>query len=282
MDSLWLAVTNLGRDEVFIAVLALYTLLVNPRGGRQLGIAFALSYLVNTALKFSLDLPRPFTTDPTVASEAARRTALGPGLPSGHTQMAATLWLGMAAQVRRGWFWGVAAFVVAIIAASRLLLHVHYPSDVIVALALGLGFALFAAARPFPEDALGRWLPPAALLLIAAFVPAGTPREVGTGLGLMAGFWAARPAFAPPRDWAGRLIVGVGGLVIVFAAYFALGALPQALKDLGLVRALRYGALVLVAVHVVPLVLRRWLPPVSPAAADPVGVPVAGTPSGVR
>ena len=44
---LWLAITNLGRDEVFIAVLALYTWLVGPQRARQLGVAFALSYLVN-------------------------------------------------------------------------------------------------------------------------------------------------------------------------------------------------------------------------------------------
>ncbi|MFC5848132.1 phosphatase PAP2 family protein [Deinococcus petrolearius] len=279
MDSLWLAVTNLGRDEVFIAVLALYTLLVNPRGGRHLGVAFALSYLVNSALKFGLDLPRPFTSDPSVASEAARRTALGPGLPSGHTQMAATLWLGMAAQVRRGWFWGVAGALVLLIGASRLLLHVHYPADVIVGLALGLGFALLAAAFPFPERGLGRFLPAGALLLIAALLPAGTPREYGTALGLLAGFWAARPTFAPPRDWAGRVIVGVLGLVIVFAAYFVLGALPQSVKDIGLVRALRYAALVLVTIQVVPLVLRRWLPPVPPV---PAVVPAPVTPSGLR
>ncbi|MFC6658941.1 hypothetical protein [Deinococcus multiflagellatus] len=33
MDSFWLMVTNLGRDEVFIVALALYTWLVRPSGG---------------------------------------------------------------------------------------------------------------------------------------------------------------------------------------------------------------------------------------------------------
>lgn len=266
METLWLTVTNLGRDEVFIIVLALFTWLVRPQGGRELGVAFALSYLLNSALKYGLDLPRPFTNDPALASEAAKATAGGPGLPSGHAQMSATLWLGIAAQLRSTGFTVFAVLLVALICASRLLLNVHYPSDIAVGLLLGVTFALLAARVHFPQAGVLRWGIPAALLVVAAFIPAGAPREFGTGLGLLAGFWAARPTFAPPRDWAGRLIVAALGLVMVFAVYFALGALPQDLKDMGVVRALRYAALVLVAAEGVPLALRRWLPAQASAA----------------
>lgn len=260
MEAFWLAVTNLGRDEVFIVVLALYTWLVNPWGGRNLGAAFALSYLVNSAVKFGLDLPRPFTHNPSLASEAARATALGPGLPSGHSQMAATLWGGIAAQVGGVRMWAVAVLLVGLIALSRLALHVHFPSDVLVGLLLGAVFAWLAVSGRFPQEGVARWLAPVLLLVLAAFLPAGTPREYGTALGLLAGFWFSQPKFVPPREWGGRVIVGLLGLVIVFAVYFALGALPQEVKDIGLVRALRYAVLVLVAVEGVPVVLRRWLP----------------------
>lgn len=260
MDSFWLAVTNLGRDEVFIVALALYTWLVNPTGGRNLGVAFALSYLVNTALKFGLDLPRPFTHTPGLASEAAQATAGGPGLPSGHAQMAATLWGGIAAQVGRSGVWAAALLLIALIALSRLTLHVHYPSDVLVGLLLGAAFAGLAAGGHFTQEGVWRGLIPLLLLGLAAFLPAGTPREYGTALGLLAGFWFARPDFRVPQSWGSRLTVGLLGLVIVFAVFFGLGALPQAVKDIGLVRALRYALLVLVATELVPLLLRRWLP----------------------
>ncbi|GGL99759.1 phosphatase PAP2 family protein [Deinococcus aerophilus] len=260
MESFWLAVTALGRDEVFIVVLALYTWLWNPGGGRRLGVVFALSYLVNSALKYGLNLGRPFTADPGLASEAARATAGGPGLPSGHAQMAATLWGGIAAQLRRPALWLVAGVIVALIAASRLALHVHYPSDVMVGLLLGVAFAVLAGRVAFAGTGTLRWAVPLGALVVAAFLPAGTPREYGAGLGLFAGFLFVRPDFLPPRDVAGRVIVGVLGLAVVFAVFFALGALPSAVKDLGLVRALRYAVLVLVAVEGVPLLLRRWLP----------------------
>ena len=260
MEAFWLTITNLGRDEVFIVVLALYTWLVRPRGGRDLGVAFALSYLVNTALKYGLDLPRPFTHDPTVASEAAKRTAGGSGLPSGHAQMAATLGAGIASQVGRTGTWVLALILIALIAASRLILHAHFPLDVFVALLIGAAFAWLAARGRFPQAGAMRWLLPLILLGAAAFLPTGTPREYGTGLGLLAGFWWARPNFTPPQDVAGRLSVGVVGLMIVFAVYFGLGALPQAVKDVSVVRVLRYALLVLVATEVVPALLRRWMP----------------------
>ncbi len=264
MESFWLAVTNLGRDEVFIVVLALYTWLWNPGGGRNLGVVFAGSYLVNSALKYGLNLPRPFANDPSLVSEAARATAGGPSLPSGHAQMSATLWAGIAAQVRRPGMWIAAVILIALIAGSRLALGVHTPLDVIVGLLLG-GIAAAVAGRvAFPDAGTWRWAVPVVALLIATFLPAGTPREFGTGLGLFAGFWYARPNFTPPRDLAGRLIVGVVGLLIVFVVFFGLGALPSTVKDIGLVRALRYAVLVVVAVEVVPAVLRRWLPRVTP------------------
>lgn len=260
METFWLAVTNLGRDEVFIVALALYTWLVSPRGGRDLGVAFALSYLVNTALKYGLNLPRPYQDGSAVASAAAQATGLGPGLPSGHTQMAATLWGGIAAQLGRRSAWLVALPLIALIAVSRLTLNVHYPSDVVAGLLLGAIFALMAARGYFVQWGVWRWAIPAIFLTLAAFLPAGTGREYGVALGLLAGFWFVRPDFTPPRDLAGRLTVGVLGLLLVFAVFFGLGALPDAVKDIPLVRALRYAALVWVAAEGVPLVLRRWLP----------------------
>ncbi|GHG05684.1 phosphatase PAP2 family protein [Deinococcus piscis] len=261
---LWLAITNLGRDEVFIAVLALYTWLISPQRARQLGVAFALSYLVNSALKYSLDLPRPFAADPAAAaSEAARATAGGPSFPSGHAQLGSTLWLGMAAQLRRPSFWVVAALLAGLIAYSRIALGVHYPADVLAGVGLGLGFAALAGTSRWalPTQSLWRWGVPAALLLACTLIPAGTPRELPAGLGMLAGFWALRPDYTPPRTWTGRAAVALLGLALVMGLYLALSALlPDSWKALAAVTALRYAALVLFAGVAVPRLLRRWLP----------------------
>ena len=263
-ESLWLAITLLGRDEVFIVVLALYSWLVNPEGMRRLGVAFSLSYLTNSALKYGLHLPRPFTHDPALASAAARATAGGPGLPSGHAQLSASLWLGMAWQLSelgrgRRWLWALSIVVVLLVSLSRLVLGVHYPSDVLIGLLIGVLFAWLAAAR-LAFLGWNIWLP---LLLLAgsAFLPATAPREFAVGLGLLAGFWLLRSEFAAPTTWAGRLGVALIGLALVFAVYFGLAAvLPHSIRESGLGRALRYALLVLMAGEGVPRLLKFWLP----------------------
>lgn len=265
-QTFWLMVTNLGRDEAFIVVLALYTWLVNPRGARQLGTVFALSYLLNSALKYGINAPRPFAADPTTASEAARASAGGPSFPSGHAQMSAALWGGIAAQLTRPAVTAVLAGLVALIAYSRLALHVHFPLDVLVGLALGLASAWLTGATwlRLPTGAALRWGIPAALLGLTLLLPTGLPREVSVGLGMLAGFWAMVPCYVPPHDWKGRLVVGGLGLVLVLGLYLALSVLlPESWKAIPLVAALRYTALVLFAGEGVPRLLRRWLPVVN-------------------
>lgn len=50
------------------------------------------------------------------------------------------------------------------------------------------------------------------------------------------------------------------GLALIFAVYLGLGAVLGGLGHSPLLRALRYAGVVLIALHGVPLLLRRWLP----------------------
>jgi membrane-associated phospholipid phosphatase len=270
-EAFWLAITTLGSDLVFIAVLALYGWLVRPGGIRVLGLAFALSYLVNTALKYGLNLPRPFTGNPDLAGAAAKATAGGPGLPSGHAQLSATLWVGVASQVQRRWVWFLAAALVALVSASRLVLNVHYPSDITVGLVLGVVFGWLAALSLSGRRALTpNWYVSAALLILACLLPARVPEEYSRGLGLLAGFWLAAPRYQAPASWPTRMGVALGGLVVVIGSYLALGALAHLLPEAvqGPARALRYFALVLIAVTGVPALFRTWMRPLAASEAS--------------
>ncbi|AZI41948.1 phosphatase PAP2 family protein [Deinococcus psychrotolerans] len=279
LESFWLLITALGNDLIFIAVLALYGWLVRPSGIRALGVAFALSYLTNSLLKYGLNLPRPFANDPSVASAAAQATAGGPGLPSGHAQMSAALWGGVAAQLRRPWVWAVCLLLVALIAASRLALHVHYPSDVLVGLLLGAIFAGLAGAGLTGRGLFAHtfWWP-LALLVVACLLPSSLPDEYSRGLGILAGFWFAAPRYLPPSCWVGRIGVAVIGLLTVLAVYLALGALAGLLPTVldGPARAIRYFALVWVAIGGVPQLLKIWLRPVEEQHSASQSLPPLG------
>jgi hypothetical protein len=257
-EAFWLAVTRLGSDFGYIVIVSLFVWLVNPRGGRQLGITFALSYLVNTALKFGLHEPRPYDLNPAVASAAAKATGTGPGLPSFHAQGSATVWGVMAAQVRSRAFWVVAAVVVLLVSLSRVVLGVHFVGDVLAGLGLGALFVLLGAAFRFPVlPGVTNLAVPLVALVAAAFVPSGLP-DYSSALGILAGFWLSRPDFDAPRSWAGRAVFVVVGFVVVFAVYFAFRVIPEDVRHLGFVNALRQGLLILTATDLVPRLLRRF------------------------
>lgn len=281
MESFWLFITNLGRDEVFIIALTLYTLLVYPHWGRQLGLIFTLSFLLNTALKYGLYVPRPFAEQPELVSAAAEATAGGPSMPSGHAQMGVTLWLGMAAQIQRPFWWGAFGVLALLIAWSRLVLQVHRPLEVGVGVVLGLGFVWLAWWLKGRADVLGSpklnvrywgWLP----LIVAGFIEtqglSDIPSEFIVGLSMLSGFWFARPNFEVPQTWQGRLIVGFVGVLIVLLVYFGLSAVSISLgrHQLPIDDTARYVLLVLTVFHVVPPVLRRWLPVSAPLATEAI------------
>lgn len=254
-EGFWLAVTNLGSDFAFIVLLSLYFWLVNPRGGRTVGIFFGASILVTDLLKYAMNAPRPFHLDPSLASQAAQRTAGGPGLPSGHVLVSTTIWGLAAAQLRSRGFWFFAALVIVLMALSRVVLGVHFPLDVLVGLLIGALLVVVALRLPLParDWPVWSWLVPVAALLAAALIPVHA-----TALGILAGFWLSKPDFSAPRQLLGRALFVVIGLTLVFAVYFAFRVLPEEVRHIGIVHALRYAALVLTATELVPRLLRRF------------------------
>ena len=108
-------------------------------------VALGQPYLTNS-IKDLLDRVRP-----TIDADAA---SLGPSFPSGHTAGAAACFAAIALVVGRGrsrrthaLLAGAAVCIAVSVAASRVLLGVHWLSDVIGGLALGWAwFALCAVA----------------------------------------------------------------------------------------------------------------------------------------
>ena len=257
----WLLITNLGSDLAYIATLVLYFWLGSPREARTLGLFFALSAFLNTVLKDSVREPRPFVQNPAIASEAAQKTAGGFAFPSGHAMVTATLWVLMALQKRSSVLWAVAIVLTLIVGFSRVILGVHYLSDVLVGFLLGVLLALLGAyLSPALErlnresfSSVSRWLPAALLGVGSVFVD----EEWGRSLGLGAGFWLAKADFEPPQSWPLRLLYAGLGLAVAVALYLASSAvLPTKFKRSGIGAFIRYTVLVLLIVEGVPRAFR--------------------------
>jgi undecaprenyl-diphosphatase len=146
-----LEITALGTGAVVmmvVAVAALFLFLTQHKYSALLLLASTLGGLVlNGVLKLGFNRPRPSLIVPAVHTVSS-------SFPSGHAMSAAIVYFTVAYLAARlhkrkwaRWLVMTAALVlVALIAFSRVYLGVHYPSDVIAGVAIGLGWAGFCMA----------------------------------------------------------------------------------------------------------------------------------------
>ncbi len=102
--------------------------------------------MLNRAIKLTVDRARPHLVDPVA-------TAAGKSFPSGHTQSALVgcgilvlVFLPVIDRRARPWLLAAAGLVVLLIGFSRIALGVHYFSDVIGAILIGLAWLLAMTA----------------------------------------------------------------------------------------------------------------------------------------
>ena len=145
LDTVMPLITALGDAGIFWMVMAAILLLFKPtrRVGLGMGIAMLMGLLLcNLALKPLCQRPRPYdyqyeTFGKLIPLIIERQHDFS--FPSGHT-IASFEAAGVIAMNNKKW--GIGALALAcLIAFSRLYLYVHYPTDVLVSVVLGLALA---------------------------------------------------------------------------------------------------------------------------------------------
>lgn len=146
LDKLMQVISYLGEETVFMVVaLILFWCVDKWKGYFILAVGF-LGTLLNQFLKLVFRVPRPWVKDPNFTIvESARSGATGYSFPSGHTQNAVGTFGGIARSTKRTWLRVVCIVLAVLIGLSRMYLGVHYPTDVGVAMVIGvvLIFALY-------------------------------------------------------------------------------------------------------------------------------------------
>ncbi|HEX9311106.1 MAG TPA: phosphatase PAP2 family protein [Gemmatimonadaceae bacterium] len=151
LDAIMVELTALGTAMVvltIVAVASLFLVLTQHKYSAILLLASTFGGIVlDGVLKLGFNRPRPaiFISDVRTFSSS---------FPSGHAMSAAIVYSTvayLAARLHRRrwarWLVMIAAFIlIALISISRLYLGVHYPSDVIAGLAIGLAWAGFCMA----------------------------------------------------------------------------------------------------------------------------------------
>jgi membrane-associated phospholipid phosphatase len=104
------------------------------------GISLATAFVITSGIKYSVRRPRPFTTYPNIITKKAKGG--GHSFPSGHTSSAFAAATSLSLAFPK-WYVIVPSYLYAsAVAYSRMYLGVHYPSDVIGGIVVGVGSSL--------------------------------------------------------------------------------------------------------------------------------------------
>lgn len=252
------AITSLGYEEFFVLLLPTLYWCFDQMIGLRIGMVLLIGTGINTLFKFLFHAPRPYWISDQVKAYSQESSF---GLPSGHAQIAASIWGWLAVEVKKRWFTIVAVVLIFLIGISRIYLGVHFLSDVIVGWTLGgvLVWAFAAWHKPVRDWLASRSFPAKLwlvlgstfvlmLLMLAAYWIAGSwemdtdwavragevnPYSLdgvftlgGTWMGMLGGFlWVTKRKghfLAGEGGWR-RLARFFAGMVGLFLLYFGLG-----------------------------------------------------------
>lgn len=135
----WLApiaegLSFLGTEVFYILLLPALYWCIDAGLGFRIGVMLVVTNSLNGYLKILFHSPRPFWVDPRVKAIAAETSF---GLPSGHSQNAASIWGLLAGKVRKNWVTIVSIAAIILIGLSRIYLGVHFTRDVLVGWLIG-------------------------------------------------------------------------------------------------------------------------------------------------
>lgn len=225
--------TWLGYTTFFLIALPITYWLWDRTKAMRLVVIIAITAVLNGWLKDLWEDPRPdlkYSLDPRVGESYGR--------PSGHAQVAFAMWMWIAYEINRAWFWAVAVVIVAGVCMSRLYLGVHDIDDVLTGVSLGvvgiilfvwMQSSVFASIRSLPTVIHIGIIVIIGATLFATW-PNGHHADSTVGVLVLLSGWLVGAdmdhRLAPNEPilpaWWGQILMAVGGVVLLFALRIAL------------------------------------------------------------
>lgn len=294
-DTFFQFFTMFGEETLFMVISLVFLWCYDKKCGYYLLYTGITGALANGFLKQIFCIPRPWVLDPNFTIvESARAGATGYSFPSGHTQTAVGLYLGIARRYRVKWVRIACIVLVALVGFSRMYLGVHTPADVLVSLGVGVllafgSYVLFQ--RAWNQN--WKWFYPllaflvmlcAALVILMECVPrpmeaiaefsdacvSSSYKMIGAGIGFCIVLWLDTRFihYETKAVWWAQILKCVGGLLLILGVR----ALKEPLlaltggHDLG--NAIRYFLMILAGGALWPLTFRWFGKLCSPSDAE--------------
>ena len=135
LDNIFLFISSLTGEIVYIAVVCAIYWCVNKNKGIIAAITLVFSFSLNTVLKNIFAVPRPYTYS--AVRQIDTSTGYGYSFPSGHAQLSTTFaGLGMI-NIRKKAIYIIGILLIILTGISRMYLGVHTPLDIAVGYILG-------------------------------------------------------------------------------------------------------------------------------------------------
>jgi membrane-associated phospholipid phosphatase len=129
------AFTILGDELGYLVIMPFILWSVDYGLGLRFGTIVLSSSALNSMLKWTFSLPRPYWVDARVEGFL---NATSFGFPSGHAQSAVVAWGRIIVWVKKRWAYLALGALILLISISRWYLGVHYPSDTLGGWIFGL------------------------------------------------------------------------------------------------------------------------------------------------
>lgn len=260
-------ITLLGEETLIILLVVALWFAVDKKLAQQVFFVTATSLSVNGIIKNFAKVPRPFTKG---ISCVRPDTATGYSFPSGHTQGFATWSSFFAVKFKKIWLTILVSVLVVLVGISRLYLGAHYPSDVIVAIVLGVGLSvlgnyLFEKVKDVKKLYLGTLLILTPFIVYFLFVADPLFADLFKTFGMVGGMVAV--SFLDEKTeplsydvvWWKKLIRIVVGVVLAVALkeVIKLVNVFDVMQISLLIDALRYFIVVMAVGYLCPLLFKK-------------------------
>lgn len=146
-DKLFEIITFLGGQEVLIIIVVIVYFIVSKKIGQRIAFSVFGSLLLNNTLKSIINRIRPFRHPNAnyTLSDNVTTHASGQSFPSGHSQNVSVTYTSIAIAFNRRPIWILSIVAICLVGISRIVLGVHYPTDVVVGITLGISCAFLGA-----------------------------------------------------------------------------------------------------------------------------------------
>ncbi|MGM9899799.1 MAG: phosphatase PAP2 family protein [Bacilli bacterium] len=268
LNVIFYLISQLGGSIVLIALLGIIYWCFDKEKGERIGFTILSSICLNGVIKTLVSFKRPFQYEgkeylQKLKDSKLSDSATGSSFPSGHSQNTGALYTSIALQFKKKWLWIVTVIILILVPISRLYLGVHFPSDVIVGLLLGIINAIVMYYLFNYTKIKKQYIYLISLIIFLPFTfLKGVEHDFARGYGLLMGFVAGICVenkfirFKNDVSITKKFLRVLIGILLVGGAYFLVGLIPDSVSHITWVTIILHALIAFIAMGVVPFTFK--------------------------